>query len=219
MYITWDIFLSILVRNRHFLPLCSPISCFSFIVSHSTHLVKPIMSTTHSLPPLEPRLWINNEFVSAKSGKTLLVTNPYNETPIGSIEVAGPEDVDLAVAAAEAAFKTGSPWSKFSGVQRQTCLLKLADLIEARTAELAKYESLSVGTPYLLVSYGMIPAVVKILRSFAGWSDKIPGNSFGDEGDGFYKVSWSIVLSCVGKGMRVLFNMLSVSLPGLKTIE
>jgi len=141
-----------------------------------------------SLPPLEPRLWINNAFVDAQSGRTLPVTNPYDDSHVGDVQVAGAADVDLAVAAAEAAFKRGSEWSKFSGLQRQACLLKLADLIDERIPELATYETLSMGTPYALVRYGMVPAVGKILRSYAGWADKLAGSSFKEEGDGYYKV-------------------------------
>ncbi len=48
--------------------------------------------------------------------------------------------VDIAVKAARAAFEDG-PWSKMSGAQRRSLLLKLADLVEKHADELALMES------------------------------------------------------------------------------
>lgn len=139
----------------------------------------------HSDVKLEPRLFINNKFVDAKSGKTIPVTNPTDDSHVGDIQVAGAEDVDDAVAAAEAAMK--GEWSTFTGVQRAKCLLKLADLIDSKAAELAKIESLSMGTPISISNYGLIPGSSSVLRYFAGWADKIPGESSYDP-SGYYTV-------------------------------
>jgi aldehyde dehydrogenase (NAD+) len=134
----------------------------------------------------ESRLFINNEFVHAKSGKIITVTNPANGSLVGVAEAAGLEDVNAAVAAASAAFK--GEWSSFTGLQRKNCLTKFADLIEKRIPELARAETLSMGAPLMLLQHFVHPWAVDTLRANAGYADKIEGQSFTDQDDGFYKV-------------------------------
>lgn len=134
----------------------------------------------------ESRLFINNEFVHAKSGQKLTVTNPANGSIVGEVEVAGSEDVDLAVSAASAAFK--GPWSTFTGPQRKACIDKFADLIEERAAEIAQVDALSMGLPVMTGQHIVGPWTVGTLRANAGYADKIVGESFTDQDDGLYKV-------------------------------
>jgi aldehyde dehydrogenase (NAD+) len=134
----------------------------------------------------ESRLYINNEFVHAKSGKTITVTNPANGNVVGTVEVAGPEDVDAAVAAASAAFK--GEWSNFTGAQRKNCIMKFADLIQDRIPDLARADTLSMGIPIMMSQHFLAPWSVGTLRANAGYADKIEGQSFTDQDDGFYKV-------------------------------
>lgn len=125
---------------------------------------------------IETRLFINNEvrssarllhppanppyqYVKAKSGETLTVKNPVDDSIVTSdVQVAGEADVDAAVAAARAAFKTG-PWKKFSGAQRAACMNKLADLIEANLEKLVTLETIAMGQPIAVgkVFTGMSP--------------------------------------------------------------
>jgi aldehyde dehydrogenase (NAD+) len=79
------------------------------------------------------------------------------------VQVAGPEDVDAAVAAAKAAFK--GPWNNYSGAQRAACMNKLADLIEEHAESLAKLESIAMGQP---ISVGK----AFITMSAPGWRCK-----------------------------------------------
>lgn len=84
--------------------------------------------------------------MKSKSGETLTVINPAtDEVVTDDVQVAGPEDIDAAVAAAKAAFK--GPWKKYTGAQRAACMNKFADLIEEHADELAKLESISMGQP------------------------------------------------------------------------
>ena len=46
---------------------------------------------------LETRLFINNEFVNSKSGKTFETVDPATEEVICSVQEAGPEEVTAAV--------------------------------------------------------------------------------------------------------------------------
>jgi aldehyde dehydrogenase (NAD+) len=133
----------------------------------------------------ESRLFINNEFVHAKSGKTITVTNPANGNLVGVAEAAGIEDVNAALAAASAAFK--GEWSSFTGLQRKNCLTKFADLIEKRIPELARADAASMGAPLVLLQHFVYPWAVDTLRANAGYADKVEGQSFTDQDDGFYK--------------------------------
>ena len=93
--------------------------------------------------PRETRLFINNEWV-AGHGKKFDTINPATEAKICTVDSANAADVDKAVAAATAAFKT---WSKGNGCDRRDCLLKLAALVEKHREQLAEVESLDNGKP------------------------------------------------------------------------
>lgn len=98
------------------------------------------------------RICYFSQYVQSKSGETITVINPATEETVTSdVQVAGPEDVDAAVAAAKAAFR--GPWRKFSGPQRAACMNKMADLIDANTDELARLESIAMGQPMSVAKY------------------------------------------------------------------
>ncbi|PYH87875.1 Aldedh-domain-containing protein [Aspergillus ellipticus CBS 707.79] len=73
--------------------------------------------TTHPGQPavIETRLFINNEFVPSRSGNKFHICNPATEALGASVYEADAEDVELAVAAAQAAFPA---WSELGGLQR-----------------------------------------------------------------------------------------------------
>ena len=63
---------------------------------------------------------------------------------ITSVACAGPKDIDLAVKAADKAFRTS--WgTKTSGTERGRLIYKLADLIDQHADELSAIESLDAG--------------------------------------------------------------------------
>ncbi|OBT70099.1 hypothetical protein VE03_00639 [Pseudogymnoascus sp. 23342-1-I1] len=122
---------------------------------------------------LQTKLFINNEYVSAKSGTYLTVRNPADDSVVTDVVYsAGGEDVNDAVAAAQAAFK--GPWSKMPGSERAKCMLKLADLLDENATSLLKLESIAMGQPVALAAAvgGFMGAT---WRHFAGYCDKIPG--------------------------------------------
>lgn len=122
----------------------------------------------------ETRLFINNEYVEAKHKERLTLTNPFDESTVTSdVHTAGPEDVDAAVSAASEALK--GEYGKLTGAQRGALMLKLADLIEKKGAELAKIESLPTGRPVSMIQHFDIPHVAATFRYYAGWADKLPG--------------------------------------------
>ena len=88
-------------------------------------------------------LFINNEFIKAKSGKTFDAINPATGKVICEVQEAGDEDVDIAVAAARTAFE--GAWGELTPPERGKLLVKLADLIEADKETLAAVESMNGG--------------------------------------------------------------------------
>jgi len=117
---------------------------------------------------MEHKLWINGEWQDSRDGGRMTVENPATGQPLAEVVDAGRADVDAAVQAAKTAFYDGR-WSKKTPAERSKAIWKLADLIEAHAAELAKVESENTGKPYKFVSLGGdIPFAVDNLRFFAG---------------------------------------------------
>ncbi|KAF2841471.1 putative aldehyde dehydrogenase [Patellaria atrata CBS 101060] len=142
--------------------------------------------TSDGYKPFETKLWINNEFVEAKSGKFLTIYNPHDTSLVtNKVHVAGPEDVDAAVDAAEAAFKAG-PWSSFSGAQRAALMLKFADLADAKAEDLGYLETIAMGAP-IMVAASIVGFLTGVFRYYAGWADKIAGETYPAD-DGLYKI-------------------------------
>lgn len=110
-------------------------------------------------------LLIGGKEVPAVSGKTFETRSPATGEVIGRCAEAGPEDVDLAVKAAQAAFPV---WSKKSPSERAEVLLKIADAIDARAAELAKIETMDNGKPLRETSAIDVPLSSDHFRYFAG---------------------------------------------------
>lgn len=123
------------------------------------------------------QLFINNEFInSSNSAKQLVVINPTDETVICNVECATTEDVDKAVTAAEAAFND-SEWSRMNARDRGKLLYRLADLMEQYKEELATIESIDSGAVYTLALKTHIGMSIDTWRYFAGWCDKIHGQT------------------------------------------
>lgn len=146
-------------------------------------LARGLASAAQASKVQNNQLFINNEYVNAKSGKTFQVENPTNGSIITNVAEADVADVNLAVAAAKSAFKLGSPWRTSSGYQRSRMMNKLADLMERDTEILATLESMDNGKPYSISSAVDVPNSIACLRYYAGWADKISGKVIPVDGD------------------------------------
>ncbi|TVY88340.1 Aldehyde dehydrogenase, partial [Lachnellula willkommii] len=120
------------------------------------------------------------------TGAAFTLRNPKDDSVIATdLKEASAADIDKAVEYASAAFKTGK-WSKLTGAERGKCLNKLADLIDENVDRIAYLESIASGRPISFVKTE-IPMVSAVYRYYAGWADKIRGDSFPPD-DGFYKI-------------------------------
>jgi acyl-CoA reductase-like NAD-dependent aldehyde dehydrogenase len=121
------------------------------------------------------RLLIGGERLEAADGRTFPNVDPSTGREIAPVAQAGAEDVDRAVKAARAALE--GEWSQLPAAQRSLLMMKLADLLEAHTDELAELESLDNGKPVGIAKIVDVRLAVEHLRYFAGWPTKITGET------------------------------------------
>nr|AQM36716.1 aldehyde dehydrogenase [Crocus sativus] len=117
---------------------------------------------------------INGKFVDSASGKTFPTFDPRTGEVITHVSQGEVEDVNRAVAAARKAFDEG-PWPKMTAYERSRILFRAADLIEKHNDEIAALESWDSGKTYEQSSLVEIPMVIRYMRYYAGWADKIHG--------------------------------------------
>jgi len=101
------------------------------------------------------------------------VINPATEETIASLDSAGTEETDAAVARARAAFPA---WSKVSPADRGRLLRRLATLVEEHHEELSRIESGNVGKP-ITGARGEIGMVADVFHFYAGAVDKRHGET------------------------------------------
>lgn len=142
-------------------------------------------SFSFSKDNLPKQLIINNKYVDSKNSKKLAVRNPKNGVLIADdIPLAGEQDVDAAVAAAEKAFPE---WKKTPPNERRNMLYKFADLIEQHGKELGELTRITLGAPWGSFGAFEIHLCAETLRYNAGWTDKFAGEAYPAE-DGFWKI-------------------------------
>jgi aldehyde dehydrogenase (NAD+) len=89
---------------------------------------------------------------------------------LGSFPMAGPDEVDAAVAAARAAFPG---WRAVEPPERQRILLRIAELIGEHRDELARFWATETGLP---ISQASVVDPAAHFVYYAGWIDKIEGD-------------------------------------------
>ena len=121
------------------------------------------------------QLLIAGEWRDASGGQTVPVVNPATEEVIAEVAAATREDVDAAVTAARAAL--AGPWGKMSGRERGRLLWKLGERLMEKADEIARLETLHNGKPITESRQIEIPMAAECLQYFAGWADKIHGET------------------------------------------
>ncbi len=125
---------------------------------------------------IEPgRLFINNTFVEASSGRRFETISPSTGEVITDVAEGGAEDIDAAVSAARAALS--GKWGSMSASRRGELLYRVAALIEERAERLSILETLDQGKPITESSKVDVPLAARIVRYFAGWADKLHGET------------------------------------------
>lgn len=128
--------------------------------------------------------FINGQWQPAKSGKTFATVDPATEEPIAQVAEGDAEDIDAAAAAARKALDD-SEWSRMDARERGKLMHKLCDLIEAEADELTALESLDNGKPVRDARAADLPLAVDCLRYYAGFADKLTGQTIPIRGNHF----------------------------------
>jgi betaine-aldehyde dehydrogenase len=137
-----------------------------------TTSAKPRQRTARSGKAAAQRMYIEGKFVEARSGKTLDVYDPATEEVIATCPAGGTEDVDRAVKAAHRAFYGG--WKTTTAQERGRILLRLAERVRARRAELAELETRNSGKPIAESEFDMDDTAT-CFEYYGGLATKING--------------------------------------------
>jgi betaine-aldehyde dehydrogenase len=135
-------------------------------------------SETNTQPGLpagsfEPLNLIGGELRAARSGETIPVTDPATGATIGAVPRCRAEDVEDAVAAAEAALPA---WRAADPLERAAAVNKIADLVEENAEELAMLDVIDNGSPIREMRNDSRIAA-RLLRYMAGLALEIRGET------------------------------------------
>ncbi|MBX6966194.1 NAD-dependent succinate-semialdehyde dehydrogenase [Alcaligenes faecalis] len=89
-------------------------------------------------------LYINGQFLDGQGRQTQAVINPANGSTLGQLPLASQADLDAALNAAQAAFKS---WRHSSPMDRSAILRKVAELSRERAQEIGRNLTLDQGKP------------------------------------------------------------------------
>ncbi|AOE85899.1 aldehyde dehydrogenase [Pseudomonas sp. TCU-HL1] len=137
-----------------------------------TNTARPDFAALAKSLKFRTQAFINGEFVDAVGGEEFETINPATGEVITKIAECDARDVDIAVAAAKAAFEDGR-WSKLAPKERKRALQRLAALVEQNSQELALIESLDNGKPVDDAIAADLPDAVETLKWHAEAIDKL----------------------------------------------
>ncbi len=130
---------------------------------------------------MRKQLFINNEWRDAAGGRTIDVVNPATEEVIAEVASAEQADVDAAVQAARAAFD--GAWGKLSARDRGKLIWKIGERLMEKADDVARLETLHNGKPIFESRHIEVPAAAECFQYFAGWADKIHGETIPVKGN------------------------------------
>lgn len=117
--------------------------------------------------------WIDGEPVTTAGGRHEII-NPATGQVVAELALATPADVASAVASARAALPA---WSAATPAERSAVLGKLAELLEARAADVIAEEVSQTGKPVRLAGEFDVPGSVDNIAFFAGAARHLEGKA------------------------------------------
>ena len=127
--------------------------------------------------------FIGNEWVSPNDGARFEVINPATEEVIAEVSESGADGVDRAVNSARECFESDD-WQNMNARDRGKLLTRAADLLKERSKEMCALETEQNGK-VLFESKIDINIATETLRYYAGWADKITGETVPSSGSAF----------------------------------
>ena len=132
----------------------------------------------------EVLLHIAGEWRGARSGETRPIVNPATAEEIGHHPVAGREDLDEALEAAERGFKL---WRAVSAYERAKIMRKAAGLIRERAGDIARIMTLEQGKP-IAEATGETMAAADVIEWFAEEARRAYGRVIPARADGVMQI-------------------------------
>lgn len=123
---------------------------------------------------IDGRAFIGGQRTWSRTGQQFDNRSPVDGRDLGPVARCGPEDVEVAVAAARAAFEDGR-WAGLAPAARKRILVKFADLMLQHRDELALLETLDMGKP---VKYSLavdLAGAANCIRWYGEAIDKLYG--------------------------------------------
>lgn len=118
-------------------------------------------------------MYIDGEWTPARSGRWFDSKDPFTGEPWAQMPRADEADVDRAVKAADAAFRSG-PWASMSPSDRGLLLYRLADIVSQRAEYLADLEVRDNGK-LRVEMLGQMRYLPRWFQYYGGLADKIEG--------------------------------------------
>ena len=115
------------------------------------------------------------QFVSHENNETFQNINPANEECLSTVEVALETEVNAAVAAAQAA---QVKWRELTGAERGRILVRTANILRERNAELAALEVMDSGKPISEALSVDIQSGADALEYFGGVAASLKGDHY-----------------------------------------
>jgi aldehyde dehydrogenase (NAD+) len=128
-------------------------------------------ATVDRIEVLESGLLIGDRWVRETQGGTMEHIYAPSGVPQKSFAIASAAEVDEAVAAARTALPK---WRRWPPDRRRDVLLRLADLIDGNAEQIGTIAALESAKPFTL---GVAANVAEWFRYYAGWADKLTGES------------------------------------------
>lgn len=113
------------------------------------------------------RIFIDGQWAEASTADRFELTNPKDESALTAVALGSEEDAARAISAAEAAQPA---WQQVSAIDRGNILLKLADLMEQHSEQLAKIAMLEHGKT-IATARGEVGFASLIIR-YNAWSSR-----------------------------------------------
>ncbi|MDX1417640.1 MAG: aldehyde dehydrogenase family protein [Candidatus Promineifilaceae bacterium] len=124
-------------------------------------------------PSAARKLLIDGKWQDSVSKRSFKAFSPSDGRLLGTLALAGEDDVDLAAAAAQKSL-SGS-WGQLTPAKKERLLRRLGHLIEENADELAELESTENGKPIWHTKAIDAPVAARLTYSAAGWPSKIAG--------------------------------------------
>ncbi|MER8778931.1 aldehyde dehydrogenase family protein [Mesorhizobium sp. M0977] len=119
--------------------------------------------------------YIDGKWRDSSSGRRIEVDDPSNGETIAVVAEAGPEEVELAVAAAHRVFRD-RVLIDMHPYERGRMLFRVADVLESRSEEIATINCIETGKA-LNFARDEVRTAVRYLRYYGGLADKLEGRS------------------------------------------